>query len=150
MIFRRVVFFFKQESKRKGAKQIFTTQKKRLFEDINLADLVKTMHNLSMRHSFSKNFVEDKEVSVAEKIEQIEHLLEKKKKFKFSELILTHQLSKKSVVKSTIRSVRELIVTFFAILELYKLARLNLKQDANFSDIHLERRDREGVSSKTN
>lgn len=73
--------------------------------------------------------IHDEAVTVAERMEDIMETLKDSPSFRFSELINT----------SGQASVGYVIATFLALLELTRLRKLQLKQDATFSDIVCER-----------
>lgn len=75
--------------------------------------------------------IEKDRFTVAQKMSQIKDVILIKKEFKFTELF------EKDYSKS------EAINTFLAVLELLKLGNITAKQDANFEDILITRREEE-------
>lgn len=68
--------------------------------------------------------ISDDHTTIVDQMELIMHRLETENEFTFSSLFETHV------------SLRTLIVTFLAILELTRLDRLRVRQDADFTEIH--------------
>ena len=70
--------------------------------------------------------IHDEQITVADQMEMLLARLESQPRFVFSELF------------TTTVSLRTLIATFLAVLELVRLRRLRIRQDAAFADIHCE------------
>lgn len=82
--------------------------------------------------------IEDEQVTVADKMEVLLELVKTRQSFIFSELFPGRV------------TVRELVATFLAVLELTRLGQLRVHQNEAFSDIICTAADREGLRQKEN
>lgn len=98
---------------------------------VGVFDLLDAFQKLLERQNFNKPVstkITRKELSVKERIVKIRDMLKEKDKVNFIELF--DDFSKPYVV-----------VTFLSVLEMAKNKEISIKQDNNFSDIYLERRE---------
>jgi len=98
-----------------------------LWEEMNIWDLLKTFSSIISSLSSDRIIDLYEEVTVNEKLTLLHELLEKKKEFVFTDLIV-----KKS-------SFMEVVCAFFAILESVKLKAITIYQNKMFGDIRIKR-----------
>ncbi len=103
-----------------------------LWEKIDVWDLLKTFTSIISSLSSERIIDLYEEVSINEKISLIQELIENKKEFLFTDLIVKEN------------SVMEIICSFLAILESVKLKRIVIFQNKLFGDIRIRGRNGEG------
>ncbi len=117
------VFFFKS-NKKSGKKTIPTKKLVDKWQNVELKDLVMHMAKITDLKKFSNNLKKIKAISLNEKIEFITKKLAQKSYLIFEELLEDPHK-------------QEIIVTFWAILELYKNTKISLKQKEAFKEIRI-------------
>jgi segregation and condensation protein A len=104
-----------------------------LWKDIELIDLIRVFSGVVRILEVSEfGILREEEYHVEDKMDQVREMLKLQEKINFYDLF------------GKITSKSEIIVTFWAILELYKMVEIKIKQHTFFGDIYLFRVDKTG------
>ncbi|MGE9297431.1 MAG: segregation and condensation protein A [Puniceicoccales bacterium] len=114
--------FYKESSDQKEARPLKPTDKIELWNSFNLV-LRRLAENIV------KGEIQDEQVSVADRMEFILETIETRDDFLFSELF-----------EGQPYGVNKLVATFLAVLELTRLKKLFIEQEANYTDIRCQKR----------
>ncbi len=113
---------YRESNEQKEARPLKPTDKIELWNSFNMV-----LRRLA--EGMKSGEINDEQVSVADRMEYILNVIETRDRFNFTELF-----------EGKAYGVNMLVSTFLAVLELTRLKKLLVEQDANYGDIHCEKR----------